>query len=321
MINTNRVTVIIFTRFAEDRCLLIEISTTTRTKLCASQEGRKRAEMLMRRQLGILVAILFVIDGYALLRNKPGMRMKMFRGVSIGAPQGPFKPPFGEEREDGCGCDDEVESSSPKWLNNASTCVVSFLKQTLSSQFEVADASSTDALVIDRHFAKFYALETIARVPYFSYTSVLHLYETIGNFRNKEYIKLHFDESWNELHHLLIMEELGGATKYKDRVLATHMAFFYYWIVVALYALSPAAAYNFNSHVEHHAYETYNAFLGEYEFHLKAQPVPLVAKEYYDDGRALDSLYDVFVSIRDDELEHATTMEQLERKAGTMFDR
>ena len=29
----------------------------------------------------------------------------------------------------------------------------------------------------DRHYARFYALETIARVPYFAYTSVLHLYE------------------------------------------------------------------------------------------------------------------------------------------------
>lgn len=39
---------------------------------------------------------------------------------------------------------------------------------------------TTDALVSvygDRHYARFHALETIARVPYFAYTSVLHLYE------------------------------------------------------------------------------------------------------------------------------------------------
>ena len=60
----------------------------------------------------------------------------------------------------------------------------------------------------DRTYARFYALETIARVPYFSYTSVLHLYETIGFFRQKEYIKLHFAESWNELHHLLVRNKL-----------------------------------------------------------------------------------------------------------------
>ena len=51
------------------------------------------------------------------------------------------------------------------------------------------------------------------------------------------------------------------------------MAFFYYWIVVA--CTHQPRCYNFNSHVEHHAYETYNAFLGEYEEYLKAQIVPL----------------------------------------------
>ncbi|CAN0037744.1 unnamed protein product [Discosporangium mesarthrocarpum] len=34
-----------------------------------------------------------------------------------------------------------------------------------------------------RTYARFYALETIARVPYFSYVSVLHLYETLGFWR------------------------------------------------------------------------------------------------------------------------------------------
>jgi ubiquinol oxidase len=81
----------------------------------------------------------------------------------------------------------------------------------------------------NRTFARFYALETIARVPYFSYTSVLHLFETIGFFRQKEFIKLHFSESWNEMHHLLIMEFLGGNEKFEDRFIAQHIAFAYYW--------------------------------------------------------------------------------------------
>ena len=93
--------------------------------------------------------------------------------------------------------------------------------------------------------------------------------------------------------------------------------------------ISPAAAYNFNSVVEHHAYETYDTFLKENEQYLKSQRVPLVAKEYYGDNditsiygtkKPLKSLYDVFVRIRDDELEHATTMEMLERKASSMFE-
>jgi ubiquinol oxidase len=84
----------------------------------------------------------------------------------------------------------------------------------------------------NRDYARFYALETIARMPYFSYVSVLHLYETFGWWRKASYLKIHFAESWNEMHHLLIMEELGGSTLFKDRFVAQHTAVIYYWIVV-----------------------------------------------------------------------------------------
>ncbi|KAJ6367395.1 hypothetical protein OIU78_000035 [Salix suchowensis] len=67
-----------------------------------------------------------------------------------------------------------------------------------------------DALYHDRDYARFYVLETIARVPYFAFISVLHLYESFGWWRRSDYIKVHFAESWNEMHHLLIMEDLGG---------------------------------------------------------------------------------------------------------------
>jgi hypothetical protein len=136
----------------------------------------------------------------------------------------------------------------------------------------------------DRPYARFAALETIARVPYFSYTSVLHLYETFGWFRQKEYMQIHFAESWNEMHHLLIMEELGGNKELIDRLVAQYIAFFYYWIVVALYMLSPAIAYDLNKHVEQHAQATYEEFINENAAELRAQPAPQVAKDYYQGG-------------------------------------
>ncbi len=37
-----------------------------------------------------------------------------------------------------------------------------------------------NVLYRDRSYARFYVLETVARVPYFAYISVLHLYETLG---------------------------------------------------------------------------------------------------------------------------------------------
>ncbi|GMI21495.1 hypothetical protein TeGR_g12121 [Tetraparma gracilis] len=184
------------------------------------------------------------------------------------------------------------------------------------------------------NFRRFFALETIARMPYFAYTSMLHLYETLGWWRRHDYIKLHFAEAWNELHHLLIMEDLGGNTRWGDRVVAAHLAFGYYWFVVVLYAVDPKWAYNFNEHVERHAYETYDAFLNEYEQELKKLPAPKIAVDYYVDAESdlLDfnsfqtcsetigvrvpkarNLFDVFVNIRDDELDHVNTMTTLQR--------
>lgn len=177
-----------------------------------------------------------------------------------------------------------------------------------------------------RPYPRFYVLETVARVPYFAYLSVLHLYETLGFWRQVDWLKIHFAESWNELHHLLIMEELGGANQWLDRFLARHVALLYYWVIVGLYLLAPRSAYQFMEQVEGHAYHTYNNFLQEFETHLKAQPAPPIALDYYRDGDlylfdefqtghspterrpVINNLYDVFVAIRDDEAEHVKTM-------------
>jgi hypothetical protein len=178
----------------------------------------------------------------------------------------------------------------------------------------------------DRPIPRFYVLETVARVPYFSYLSVLHLYETLGLWRRVEWLKVHFAESWNELHHLLIMEALGGNQFWGDRLLARSVALLYYWIIVALYIISPKSAYHFMELVEEHAYHTYDLFLMQEGETLKAQPAPPVALEYYQTGDlylfdafqtahlpqerrpVINNLYDVFVAIRDDEREHVKTM-------------
>jgi hypothetical protein len=190
--------------------------------------------------------------------------------------------------------------------------------------FDVLFAGKTT----DRAYARFYALETIARMPYFAYLSVLHLFETLGWWRRADYIKLHFAESWNELHHLLIFEELGGNDRWADRFIAQHAAFFYYWIVVTAYMINPSFAYNLNQAVEEHAYETYSKFIDENKNWLENLPAPKVAKDYYRDGDLYmfdemhasadpsaaarrpkcDTLYDVFCNVRDDEMEHVKTM-------------
>jgi ubiquinol oxidase len=48
-------------------------------------------------------------------------------------------------------------------------------------------------------------LETVARMPYFSYISMLQLYETLGWWRRSSKEKrIHFAEEYNEFNHLLV---------------------------------------------------------------------------------------------------------------------
>ena len=188
-----------------------------------------------------------------------------------------------------------------------------------------------DVVYKDRAYPRFYVLETIARVPYFSYLSVLHLNETLGFWRKADWLKVHFAETWNELHHLLIMESLGGNRYWIDRFVAQHIAVAYYWLVVPLYMVLPRSAYYLMELIEDHAYHTYDEYLNIHEAELKALPAPQIAIDYYRDGDLymfeefqttpgrefrrprVDNLYDVFVNIRDDEGEHVKTMTALQQ--------
>jgi len=189
----------------------------------------------------------------------------------------------------------------------------------------------------DRDFARFYVLETVARVPYFAYLSVLHLRETFGDRSCGDKMRTHYAQADNELHHLLIMEALGGNTKWFDRTLAQSMAFGYYWYVIIIYFFAEDAAYHLSELIEDHAFDTYSGYLANHEALLKSKPVPTIAYKYYvqdnpflfdlfctvnqneieyDEGGVpfsarrpeLECLYDVFCNIRDDEKEHWKTL-------------
>lgn len=181
--------------------------------------------------------------------------------------------------------------------------------------------------------SRFYLLETVARMPYFSYIAMLHLYETLGWWRRSADVKrVHFAEEWNEFHHLLIMESLGGDQEWWVRFLALHAALAYYWTLVALWMVSPTLGYGFSELLETHAVNTYSQFLDENEEILKDLPPSNVAIEYYGYGSSdplfgeyqtsalakgeeprrpgdnMKTLYDVFSAIRDDEGDHVSTM-------------
>src|SRR6056300_1416055 len=158
----------------------------------------------------------------------------------------------------------------------------------------------------DRDYARFYVLETVARVPYFSFVSVLHLYETLGLSRKADYLETHFAQTVNEYHHLLIIEHLGGDKRCVDRFFAQHTAFAYYWFTCLIYILSPSMAYNLSEQIEEHAYHTYDELLKKRGVVLSLLNPPPIAINYYGD---VENLYDVFVRVRDDEGDHVKTMQ------------
>ncbi|WIA18851.1 hypothetical protein OEZ85_003529 [Tetradesmus obliquus] len=186
-----------------------------------------------------------------------------------------------------------------------------------------------DLCFANRPIQRFWVLETVARIPYFAYISILHLYESLGFWRaGAELRKVHFAEEWNELHHLQIMESLGGDQLWFDRFIAQHAALLYYWVLIVIYLFSPKLAYAFSELVELHAADTYEQFVESNQEALAALPPPLVAAAYYrnedlymfdelqtcsgDDAPLrrppCSSLLDVFNNIRDDEVEHVKTM-------------
>lgn len=186
-----------------------------------------------------------------------------------------------------------------------------------------------DRIYEGRPVAKFWVLETVARLPYFSYITVLHLYESLGWWRTPQLREVHAAEEDNELHHLLIMESLGGGTAWFDRFAAQHAAILYYWLVVGLFVVNPSMAYNFSHLVEDHAYVTYEEFIDANWEVLRQCPPPPIATEYYLTSNKYkfdlfqtrrgtaelpnrrppcENLLDVFSNIRDDELEHLHTM-------------
>ncbi|KAJ0090692.1 hypothetical protein Patl1_13934 [Pistacia atlantica] len=114
------------------------------------------------------------------------------------------------------GYDDDP--SSPQWV----TTTIRKLSQFFFAFFLTDSVIKIlDTLYRERDYARFFVLETIARVPYFAFISVLHLYESFGWWRKADYLKVHFAESWNEMHRLLIMEEACPVTYGRQPVVSS----------------------------------------------------------------------------------------------------
>ena len=163
-----------------------------------------------------------------------------------------------------------------------------------------------DVVFKNKPIDRFWFLETVARMPYFSYVAVMHMYETLGWVNlNNEIRKIHAEEEENETYHLLIMQSLGGDSLWWNRFLARHGAIVYYIVLLISYVISPQYAYLFSELLEMHAVDTYHEFIDSNENLLKNMPVTSICAKYNPEA---ENLYDIFMSIANDELNHASDM-------------
>jgi ubiquinol oxidase len=174
-----------------------------------------------------------------------------------------------------------------------------------------------DIIYKDKPIDRFWFLETIARMPYYSYVSVLQFYETIGWWETGGILKeKHQKEQLNETHHLRIMESLGGDALWWNRLLARHGAMVYYLILILLFMISPLSAYISSELLELHAVDTYDEFLESNAGILKELPI---TSECYTYMPYATSLYDIFREISHDEMKHALSMKYVSKLPKTPY--
>jgi ubiquinol oxidase len=168
-----------------------------------------------------------------------------------------------------------------------------------------------DIIFKDKPIDRFWFLETVARMPYFSYVAILHMYETLGWWELDSDLKReHYLQEENEVRHLKIMESLGGNSNWWNRFIARHGAMAYYGILLIFFMTSPRLAYLSSELLEMHAVDTYTEFYESNASILKNLPLTTEAMKYKPDAW---NLYEVFKQIADDEYRHAINMKYIQQ--------
>jgi len=161
----------------------------------------------------------------------------------------------------------------------------------------------------ERTLAKFRVLELVARVPYqawenVAYVAVTHTSRQPGFARRVfDTVRLARWEQDNEQWHLLILEELTAAERQRfirHRVIPQLLAFCYYQLSWAMYAVRPAWSYRLNADFEDHAEHEYALLVDE---HPEWENTAFESSFSADFG-AFDSLADLFRQIGYDERLH-----------------
>ena len=161
-------------------------------------------------------------------------------------------------------------------------------------------------------YGKFKAVEVIARIPYQSWE--VAAYTLLTGFYGDEAraIKLAKTSSFsrqaqdNETMHVVVITQICKKLRctgfFRHTLIPLLFAFFYFWTIYVLYMFSRRAALELNYLFESHAYSQYSKFLHLHETKLRNTPVTSDFLAFY--GRECRSEYELFESIRNDELIH-----------------
>jgi len=161
-------------------------------------------------------------------------------------------------------------------------------------------------------YRKFKAVEVIARIPYQSWELASYMFLTAMYSNEEKAIELSQLSEFsreaqdNETMHVVVISQIVKRVHTNNFILHTFIplvfSFFYFVVVFILYIFSSKAALELNYMFESHAFEQYDKFLKENEEKLKLNKVESRFLKFY--GRDIDNEYDLFFSIRNDEIIH-----------------
>jgi hypothetical protein len=161
-------------------------------------------------------------------------------------------------------------------------------------------------------YQKFKALEVIARIPYQSWEVASYTLLTGFYSNEKKAIELAKTSKFsrqaqdNETLHVVLMSQIVQRLKcesfFRHTFIPLVFAFFYFWALYILYMFSRKASLELNFLFENHAFEQYQEFLDTHEARLRITPFMSDFLDFY--GRQVRSEYELFESIRNDELIH-----------------
>jgi ubiquinol oxidase len=161
-------------------------------------------------------------------------------------------------------------------------------------------------------YEKFKAIEVIARIPYQSWEVASYVFLSAFHGNEKKAIELAKTSAFsrmaqdNETMHVVVISHIvqreHGASFIMHTFIPVIFSLFYFWAIFILYFISPRRALELNYLFEDHAFHQYDQFLKEQGEVLRHKPITSEFLDFY--GRHVRNEYELFLSIRNDELVH-----------------